>query len=890
MLGVAVTAPMAGAADLLTHWAFDEGTGTTAFDSQGLGLDGTLTTLSSGQPSWTTDSKLGDYALSFVSASGHIVDCGANNAVTALAGPKAFTFWTKPSTSGGSKGFIGCDGNSSTDRWYLDDSNNAGKLRSYYGTPGGSATLYDIPGAITYNAWQQVAVVDDGSAWHVYVNGTPLTGSGGVGSSFDLSSLSTAASFKVGAARFSGGYQSYEGVMDDVATWNSSLSTTEVKTLYNVGESTLTGYNAAQAQQLFDLFNAGAGKAQLGSLQWQCASGLGGTPGELSLDGETLSLALDGSGNGVAAKVGLIGHWTFDEGTGQVANDSAGDTDGTLGGSTASGSDDPAWSTGKLGDALDFDGGDVVMTATDSAITNLEGPKTFSLWANTDPGVSCGFITVNDGTSANRWYLDDRNNGNDLRAYRVVGGSGTTLFETSGDALEDSVWQHIVVVDDGNKWTGYLDGEVVATGASGSSFDFSEFPQATTAFKMGRARHAVGPVPLRGKLDDVAVWNVALSATQVRALHNLGDEPTLAYDAGQAQRLFTFFDSSTDNRSDGSQAWLRTTGLTSAPGTVQSLPNGRQAIALDASGNGVQMWSGLIGHWAFDGAATDAVAGNNGSLVGDPQYVAGKLGGALEFDGNDHVTCGGDNLVTTLSEAKTFAFWVNVVDRGAAGRTSGYIGVDNNTAQSRWFVDDNFNNDGSRIYRQAGSSGSILLSTSGTVADESWNHVVVVDNGSTWSTYVNGALVATGGGSFDFTSLAPDSVFNIGRVRHGGAPVYMTGMMDDIGAWNVALDDAQIAALFSLAEDSFFGYDLGEAQQLFDLHAAGTGALDLGAWTWEPATGLSTDLGIPTRIGDDVFLRLDGNGGGVRTFIPEPASIILLAAGLPVLVRRRRKR
>jgi len=48
----------------------------------------------------------------------------------------------------------------------------------------------------------------------------------------------------------------------------------------------------------------------------------------------------------------------------------------------------------------------------------------------------------------------------------------------------------------------------------------------------------------------------------------------------------------------------------------------------------------LIGHWTFDeGAGTVAADsssyGNDGTLGGDPQWVDGILGGALELDGND---------------------------------------------------------------------------------------------------------------------------------------------------------------------------------------------------------------------------------------------------------------
>src|SRR3989338_1965645 len=49
---------------------------------------------------------------------------------------------------------------------------------------------------------------------------------------------------------------------------------------------------------------------------------------------------------------GLVGYWTFDEGAGTTANDSSGNNNtGTL-------TNGPTWTTGKIGQALNFDGSD----------------------------------------------------------------------------------------------------------------------------------------------------------------------------------------------------------------------------------------------------------------------------------------------------------------------------------------------------------------------------------------------------------------------------------------------------------------------------------------------------------------------------------------------------
>ncbi|UCE47671.1 MAG: hypothetical protein JSW47_18985, partial [Phycisphaerales bacterium] len=58
-------------------------------------------------------------------------------------------------------------------------------------------------------------------------------------------------------------------------------------------------------------------------------------------------------------------------------------------------------------------------------------------------------------------------------------------------------------------------------------------------------------------------------------------------------------------------------------------------------GVGVNASASLVGHWKFDESsgktASDSIAGNDGTLQGNPKWVVGQLGNALEFDGDDWV-------------------------------------------------------------------------------------------------------------------------------------------------------------------------------------------------------------------------------------------------------------
>ena len=65
----------------------------------------------------------------------------------------------------------------------------------------------------------------------------------------------------------------------------------------------------------------------------------------------------------------------------------------------------------------------------------------------------------------------------------------------------------------------------------------------------------------------------------------------------------------------------------------------------------------LVAHWRFDeGSGTVAIDssgnGNDGTLKGDPQWVAGMYGAALEFDSDDYVDCGNDAIEHRLRHSR----------------------------------------------------------------------------------------------------------------------------------------------------------------------------------------------------------------------------------------------
>jgi hypothetical protein len=211
----------------------------------------------------------------------------------------------------------------------------------------------------------------------------------------------------------------------------------------------------------------------------------------------------------------LIGHWKFDEGTGTTAADSS------FNGNDATDAA-PVWTSGVSGSAVD----DPQFKLADSSDLYLDGsvPFTISVWAKTDLSAGGGAFVGFEG------YGGD----GDIYAFKMA--SGKPQLTPSGTTTDDTLynyssaganWVHVVGVHDpsANKSYIYVDGVQKASGSAGS------IPTKTTVeFTMGI--YWTDNYGYTGEMDDVQVYNAALSAEDVLELYEnpgyaLGDAPEL---------------------------------------------------------------------------------------------------------------------------------------------------------------------------------------------------------------------------------------------------------------------------------------------------------------------------------------------------------------------------
>ena len=96
-----------------------------------------------------------------------------------------------------------------------------------------------------------------------------------------------------------------DGVIDDVGLWNHVLTDAEARALYTLADNTTLNYGLGNAQDVFDIHNAGPGSsADVAGRTWYYETGLSGGLGELVESGGEYHLQLDESGSGVYAAAG----------------------------------------------------------------------------------------------------------------------------------------------------------------------------------------------------------------------------------------------------------------------------------------------------------------------------------------------------------------------------------------------------------------------------------------------------------------------------------------------------------------------------------------------------------------------------------------------------------
>ncbi len=542
----------------------------------------------------------------------------------------------------------------------------------------------------------------------------------------------------------------------------------------------------------------------------------------------------------VGNEPGLIGYWRTDEGAGTTLTDSSGNgqTATLFGGTTWTNSTAPLIAGG--GSALNFSSTNCQTVQIPNQAALDAYPLTVMTWFMV-PTNSDGGALVNKyvSSSGNGWQIFLAG---DLRAWYFRDGANNVFNNGVMDAgpVNDGLWHHAAMAVDAAGGRLYLDGVLK------SSIAWSGTPGATTTTQPLSFGIYPGDSCFTGQMDEVSIWNTALSTAQIQAAMNhpfAGTEP------------------------------------------------------------------GLIGYWRLDeGSGTNTVDssghGNNGKLLSSPPpawiaspapIVVSDPGYGLHFNGsNSYADIPGFANVIPTSEI-TIEFWQRV----AVLQNQSTLSVNPDNVTDRINVHVPWS-DGS-VYWDFGNiatAGRLSYTPSPSIIG-TWNHFAFVasQSGNYMAIYQNGVQVARKAGMTPFTRSGQHLI--LGAIPSG---VYFNGDLDEVRIWNVARSAAQISGNFKSTlvgnETGLVAYyrlDEGSGTNLVDAIGNGYNGTLVNNPTWlvtsEPASGpILLGGNITTSGGQHYTSRvlltndtvLTSTGGGAITFdstVDGPYSLTANTAG-----------
>ena len=437
---------------------------------------------------------------------------------------------------------------------------------------------------------------------------------------------------------------------------------------------------------------------------------------------------------------GLVGYWSMDEGSGSYATDFSGKNNaGVFPGGTAN----PTWVDGKRGKALSFDGSNdyVAITNANSTLKLTSSDGTFSAWVK--PNTISGFDGIIGNNFGSGWWFI-------LNAGKIAFWAATdAAVYDSNTVVPNGQWTHILVT--------YNNASKTATFYKNGVFDGSQVTANTignggTTFYIGNDGRDGAGYPFDGLIDEVRIYNRALTAAEIQALYKSG------------------------------------------------------AAKFAPPSN-----TGLVGYWSFDDgaglSATDFSGKNNTGVfpggTANPTWVNGKRGKALSFDGsNDYVNAGkaaGLDLTSTF----TIAVWVKSSENSAAKPQGIIVRANYAGFEYGWMLD----KDTANVFhfRGNGSAGTTYTRndagaySDAAYTDQNWHHLTGVNTGGKNYLYVDGVLQAVS---------ATEVIGSAGGTRpvvigHRYSDLYTTeartwnGLIDEVRVYNRALSASEVQALYN---------------------------------------------------------------------------------------------
>ncbi|MBI3852594.1 MAG: immunoglobulin domain-containing protein [Verrucomicrobia bacterium] len=509
----------------------------------------------------------------------------------------------------------------------------------------------------------------------------------------------------------------------------------------------------------------------------------------------------------VAPPSGLVSWWQAESN----ALDNADGNDGML-------QNGATFAAGKVGQAFSFDGVDDVVIVPDAP--NLRfgptSPMTVDMWAfRTSTNAAQHLIGKRSGCTSSstegtfQLVFDGAGAG---LAFGPPGGS----CACSGQSLPLNTWTHLAGTFDGTTLRLFINGQLAATtpGSLG--------PANTAPLKIadsGTCGADYGAA-FGGLIDEVSIYNRALSTNEVQAIYNAGvagkcsvppsinSQPASQTAPVGANVTFAVVAAGS---SPLSYVWRfnQTNILVTATNSSFTLTNvqladaGNYSVvvsnALDTvtSSNAIltvilpiciNAQSNLVSWWQGDGNALDSSSTNHGTLVGNAGYATGRVGQGFVFDGStDGVNIG--NPTNLRLQNFTIEAWIKRANASRAtidpANINGCILSYGQNGYGFTLLDD-----GRLDITQVGVGG--VFSSALRITDTNFHHVALTKSNSAIMFYVDGVgeTASPYNPNFTFTSSLA-----IGA-RGDNLTAGFFGLIDDLAIYNRALSTNEIQSIY----------------------------------------------------------------------------------------------
>jgi len=284
--------------------------------------------------------------------------------------------------------------------------------------------------------------------------------------------------------------------VDPTLSWNASAGATS----YQAQVSTASNF----ASTVFDQSNIVATSAQLSGLinntlyYWRVLGSNAAGNSAWSAVRSFTTEASTGSGDN------LVANWLMNEGSGPTLFDNTSFTNNaqTVGG--------PTWVSGKVGLALHLNGNSQYASVPDAPSLDITQAITLAAWIR--PGAKQSQRVLQKGTTVDGYLLNLLSTGKVSFEFNQISSSNyklnsSTLYPTNG-----TTWMHVAATYDGMVIRVYING------VEDKSATVGQVMINTNALPLMIGAKNDGGAAFQGDLDDIRVYNYALSASEISNL------------------------------------------------------------------------------------------------------------------------------------------------------------------------------------------------------------------------------------------------------------------------------------------------------------------------------------------------------------------------------------